>query len=250
MIGRKIIYKDTLTSTNNYVANKVLLGEMEHGSVILAGNQTEGKGQRASKWDSEPYKNISLSLFLEYANLSVNRIPSVNQFISLACCDFLREFHPDFKIKWPNDLVFGNKKIAGILVESQLDKFNIKYSIIGIGINVNQLEFGDYNACSLKSILEKDFSIQDLSFSLIERLNLRYQQFSSFQFDKLKMDYLQNLWLFDVEANFYSVKDESNFRGSIKDVDENGNLVVFNSDSDQIQIFRHKEIVFLDRKIG
>jgi BirA family biotin operon repressor/biotin-[acetyl-CoA-carboxylase] ligase len=147
-------------------------------------------------------------------------------------------------------LVFDNKKIGGILIESQLDKYNIKSSIIGIGININQELFGDYNACSLKTITAKEFSIQDLSFSLIERLNLRYRQFSSYQFDNLKLDYLQNLWLFDVEANFYSVKDESNFRGSIKDVDENGNLVVFNSDLDQIQTFRHKEIVFLERKFS
>jgi BirA family biotin operon repressor/biotin-[acetyl-CoA-carboxylase] ligase len=247
MIGRKIIYKDTLTSTNNYVANKVLLGEIEHGSVILAGNQTDGKGQRASKWDSEPYKNISLSLFVEYANLSLTHLAKINQFVSLACCDFLCEYHPGFKIKWPNDLVYDNKKIGGILIESQLDKFGVKSSIIGIGININQELFGDYNACSLKNIVAKEFSIQDLGFSLIEKLNKRFEEFSSFQFDKLKIDYLDNLWLFQEEKNYFSVNDQKNFTGIIKDIDENGNLIVFNTDLDIIQTFRHKEIVFLER---
>lgn len=248
MIGRKIIYKDTLQSTNNYVANKVLTGEIEHGSVILAGNQSNGKGQRESKWDSEPYKNISLSVFLSYANLSLSNLTTINQFVSIACCDFLREFHPDFKIKWPNDIVFNNQKIGGILIESQIDKSKIKSSIIGIGINVNQEVFGDYNATSLKNICNKDFSIQDLVFLLIEKLNVRYEQFIQFQFSKLKKEYLSNLWLFQEKSKFKITQTGETFEGEICDIDDNGNLIINNLNKNEKISFRNKEIVFLERR--
>jgi BirA family transcriptional regulator, biotin operon repressor / biotin---[acetyl-CoA-carboxylase] ligase len=248
LIGRKIIYKDSLLSTNNYVANKVLLGEMEHGSVILAGNQSAGKGQREAKWDSEPYKNISLSVFLEYVNLSLNNLAKINQFVSLACCDFLKEYHQDFKIKWPNDLVFGNQKIVGILIESQLEKSNVKSSIIGIGINVNQEIFGNYNATSLKTICEKEFHIQDLAFQLIEKLNFRFEQFNNYKFSELKSDYLKNLWLFQTKSNFKNSQTGEIFEGIISDVDENGNLIVLNLTTNKQITFRNKEIEFLERR--
>jgi BirA family transcriptional regulator, biotin operon repressor / biotin---[acetyl-CoA-carboxylase] ligase len=248
LIGRKIIYKDSLLSTNNYVANKVSQGEMEHGSVILAGNQSAGKGQREAKWDSEAYKNISLSIFLEYANLSLNNLAKINLFVSLACSDFLKEYHQDFKIKWPNDLVFGNQKIAGILIESRLEKSNVKSSIIGIGINVNQEIFGNYNATSLKIICEKEFHIQDLAFQLIDKLNFRFEQFNNYKFSELKSDYLKNLWLFQTKSNFKNTQTEEIFDGIITDIDENGNLVVLNLINNEQNTYKNKEIEFLERK--
>jgi BirA family biotin operon repressor/biotin-[acetyl-CoA-carboxylase] ligase len=247
VIGRKIIYKDSLNSTNNYVANKVLSGGIEHGSVVLAGIQSAGKGQREAKWDSEPNKNLSLSVFLEYVNLSLNHLVQINQFVSLACSDFLKDFDRNFQIKWPNDLIIGNKKIGGILIESQLEKSRIKSSIIGIGINVNQEIFGNYNATSLKNHLNKDYSVQDCMFLLIEKLNHRFEQFTQFKYLELKKNYLENLWLFE-KTSFYKItKNECVFEGKIKDIDENGALIIENISSNKILTFQHKEIVFLER---
>ncbi len=250
MIGRKISYKDTLNSTNNYVANLVLDNKIEHGTVILAGSQVEGKGQRGATWDSEAFKNISLSVFLHHVNLSVNNSFFLTQAISLAVFDFLSEFDSNFKIKWPNDILWKNSKIAGILIETQIEKgkfndFSIKNSIIGIGININQEKFGDYNAISLKSILSKELNIEELVLKLIQKLNVRFNELETFQFEKIKQDYLTNLWLFEKESTF---KEEENvFKGKITGIDEIGRLVLQNLDSKGVKAYQNKEIVFLER---
>ncbi len=250
MIGRKITYKDTLNSTNNYVANLVRENKIEHGTVILAGSQIAGKGQRGAVWDSEPLKNISLSAFLNHVNLSVNNSFLLTQAISLAVFDFLNEFDSNFKIKWPNDILWNNSKIAGILIETQLEKGKfsellIKNSIVGLGINVNQEKFGDYNALSLKSILKKELVIQDLVLKLIDKLNVRFNELEAFQFKKIKRDYLANLWLFEKESLFK--EEEIIFKGTITGIDEIGRLVVQNLDSKEVKAYQNKEIVFVER---
>ncbi|MES2588351.1 MAG: biotin--[acetyl-CoA-carboxylase] ligase [Bacteroidota bacterium] len=250
MIGRKIIYKDTLDSTNNYVANLINRNEIEHGTVILAGNQTLGKGQRGAVWDSEPYKNISLSVFLKHVNLSLKHNFYLTQAISLALVDFFKEFDPNFKIKWPNDILYNNSKIAGILIETQLEKakfddLQIKSSIVGIGINVNQEQFGTYNATSLKLITGNEFQVQELIFKLCEKLNERINLLENFLFEQIKTDYLENLWLFQKEST-YQVSDTS-FKGKIVGIDEIGRLLVENLDSKEVNAYQNKEIIFLER---
>lgn len=245
MIGRKIIYKDTLASTNNYVANLDLEGKIEHGTAILAGNQSEGKGQRGAVWDSEPYKNISFSCFLKHDNLAVSQHFILNQVISLSCVDFLNHFKAGFKIKWPNDLVFGTSKIAGILIENQLQKEQIKSSIVGIGVNVNQSEFGAYNATSLALLLDKELDIKDSVLVLIEKLNYWYKKLLVQDFATIQDAYLENLWLLQQKSSFED--SEGEFEGKILGVDSSGQLEVKKTDS--IKKYQHKEIVFLERSL-
>lgn len=193
--------------------------------------------------EAEPYKNITLSIFLKHDNLTVNEHFRLNQIVSLACVNFLNDFDKGFKIKWPNDLVHGNSKIAGILIENQLDKDKIKNSIVGIGLNVNQSEFGDFNASSLKNICFQEFNIQELILKLIHSLNEYFNVLLNKDYNFIQKAYEQNLWLFN-EKSLFKDKD-GEFKGQIIGISELGQLIVKKKSS--IFKYQFKEIVFLAR---
>ncbi|MGV3631507.1 MAG: biotin--[acetyl-CoA-carboxylase] ligase [Bacteroidota bacterium] len=246
MIGRKIIYKDTLESTNNYAANLHSEGKIEHGTVILAGNQTAGKGQRGAQWDSEPYKNLAFTCFLQHDNLAVQQHFYLNQVISLACAAFLNSTHPGFSIKWPNDLVYNTAKAGGILVENQLGGEHINSSIIGIGINLNQTDFGSYNATSLQLLTGKSYDINESALLLCGQLNFWYNELKLGKLDKIRASYLEHLWLLNTVSRFRDDKGE--FEGIITGTDESGQLLVQRETG--IQAYQNKEITFLERYLA
>lgn len=246
MIGRKIIFKETLDSTNNYAAKLLQAGELSHGTVIMSGEQTAGRGQRGAVWAAEPYKNLIFTCFLEYDKLSVANHQSITQFVSLAINDLLSFFGISTSIKWPNDIVIGSKKIAGVLIENQLESTLLKSSIIGIGLNVNQTEFGGFNATSLKLEKNEDFSIENVSMKLIEKLQSRFNQLQFKNLEGLKTDYLNQLWLKNQPSMF---EDETGiFEGKILGTDDLGRLIVEKYSEEKL--YDLKEIKFLDRNIS
>lgn len=243
MIGRKIIFKETLDSTNNYAAKLLHAGELSHGTVIMSGEQTAGRGQRGAVWATEPYKNLIFTCFLEYDNLSVINHQSITHFVSLSLIDILSFFGISASIKWPNDILIGNRKIAGILIENQLENSLIKSSIVGIGFNINQTEFGGFNGTSLKLENQKDYSIEDTAMKLIDFLQSRFNQLQIKNLIDLKNQYLKLLWLLNKSSLF---EDENGiFEGKIIGTDEYGRLIL---ERDSIsKTYDLKEIKFLDR---
>jgi BirA family biotin operon repressor/biotin-[acetyl-CoA-carboxylase] ligase len=243
MIGRKIIFKESLDSTNNYAANLLKEGLLMDGTVIVSGEQTAGKGQRNSQWYAEPYKNVIFTCFVQHVNLSVDSQDAITHFVSLAIVDFLIEKNISAQIKWPNDILIGNSKISGVLIENQLKSHRCISSIIGIGINVNQTSFGDWNATSMKLQTGTEYDIQQLVFSLIEKLQNRFQQLQEFDFTSLKNDYLKILWLKDKESEF---EDQNRiFKGTIQGTDETGRLLI--KSNGNVESYDLKEIKFLAR---
>lgn len=244
MIGRKIIFKEVLDSTNNYVANLVLGGKISHGTVIMAGHQTAGKGQRGAVWEADPYQNLIFSTWLEHENLAVDKQLALTQCVSLALCDLLLSFGLSPKIKWPNDILIDSSKIAGILIENQLSAQKLKSSIVGIGLNVNQNSFGAYKASSMSLLKKQTFNVQEISMLLIAKLNERYSQLISGQFTQLHADYLNLLWLRGIKSTF---EDKNGvFEGEIMGVDSTGFLILQTQNG--IQTYQHKEIRFLERE--
>lgn len=246
MIGRKIIFKESLDSTNNYAANLLKEGLLVDGTVIVSGEQTAGKGQRNAQWHAEPYKNIIFTCFVQYVNLSVDSQDAITHFVSLAIVDFLKEKNVLAEIKWPNDILIGNSKISGVLIENQLKSHRCVSSIIGIGINVNQTTFGDWNATSMQSQTGIEYDIQTLVFSLIEKLQFRFQQIQALDFNTLKTEYLNLLWLKGQESDF---EDQNGiFKGNIQGTDELGRLLIENNGA--LKSYELKEIKFLARNVS
>lgn len=236
MLGRKIIKLERVDSTNNYIANLLYDDKIENGTVILADEQTNGKGQRGAVWLSKPAENMIFSIYLSSANLSVKDQFVLTQFISVSVVKTLKKIGLKAVIKWPNDVLINHKKIAGILIENQLTGSSISGSIVGIGLNVNQIDFGELQATSLKLETGNHFSIQEFVFSLLNEINFYWKYIENFEYKTLKDLYLEKLWLLNQRAGF---KDENgDFEGIIRGVEENGLL----------QMERNGEIVFYDLK--
>lgn len=246
MIGRKIISKESLDSTSNYIAKMIESNEIVDGTVIMADYQTNGRGQRGTEWLSEPYKNLIFSCYVKHDNLAVNEQVSINQFVSLALVDVLDSLGISASIKWPNDILVGNLKISGILIENQLSNQGIQSSIIGIGLNVNQTGLSSFLATSILEQTKKEHVVGSIAFRLIEGLNNRFDLLKQRQFDRLKSEYLKRLWLFQTWTEF--IQNGNEFAGKITDIDEFGRLVVENEAGESTH-FSLKEIQFKLRNV-
>lgn len=224
MIGQKIIHLDTVDSTNNYTANLQKEGKIQHGTVILADEQTAGRGQRGASWTSNAGENLLLSVFLTPDNLSVNDQPALTHFISLSLIDFLRKIGISGKIKWPNDIYVNDQKIAGILIENSIRSARIAETIIGVGFNVNQRMFDGVRATSLSIQTNQHFQINDVLFSWILEMNSLWAELNKGNLVTLKSRYKEELYLLDEMAIYSDLTGE--FEGIVRDVDDNGYLIL------------------------
>jgi len=221
-IGRRVIRLESIDSTNNYTANLVRQGNLEHGTVILAVEQFAGRGQREAVWTVKPGENLTMSLFLDDANLSVDNQFILTKFISLTLVKLLGNYGVEAKIKWPNDIYVGNQKIAGVLIENQISGNFVKSSIIGVGLNVNQVDFRGVNATSLFNKTGIKRSIDEVMLSLIYNFN----QVIELGDDRvnLKKRYLDKLYRWQVEAKYEDANGR--FYGTIVNVRDSGLLVL------------------------
>jgi BirA family biotin operon repressor/biotin-[acetyl-CoA-carboxylase] ligase len=224
MLGKKIIQIESLDSTNNYIANLMNVGKIEHGTVILADEQINGKGQRCSSWLSNPGENLIFSMFLDTATLSVNNQFVLTEFVSISVCNALKKVGVDSVIKWPNDIFVNKKKISGILIENQIKGSNLNGTIVGIGLNINQAHFGDLNATSIKTEKGVFFSVQEFVFLLLNEMNLFWHLVQENNFKFLEKEYLNNLWLLNQKSIYNDIKGE--FEGISKGIDEIGRLII------------------------
>jgi len=151
----------------------------EHGTVYFAHNQLAGKGRMGKLWASEPGKNILMSVVID-TSLQKNRsLPGLNQWVSVACYEFLSQYAgEETRIKWPNDLYWGDRKAGGILIENTWRGNLWNWAIIGIGLNINQSHFeeGIGQPVSLQQITGKVHPPVDLAKELCTCLERRYQQ--------------------------------------------------------------------------
>lgn len=239
-IGRKIIRLESVDSTNNYVANLIKQGGIEHGSVIMAVDQYAGRGQRDAEWLSNAGLNLTFSLYLDDVNLSVNRQFILTELISIALVQLLSKFSIEAKIKWPNDIYVKRKKIAGVLIENQLSGKKIKNTIIGVGLNVNQIDFSMPNTSSI--ILEKGnrMNLDEVLFSFIETFNFIIKENYSGDDSSLRDLYLKDLYLINQSSLFIS--NQKQFKGEITGVSDGGLLIIKEKGTEKM--YDLKEIQF------
>lgn len=242
-IGHKIIHLDTVDSTNNYTANLIKKDKIVHGTVILADEQSAGKGQRGATWLSGAGENVLLSVFIAPDNLSVENQYVLTYVASISILKVLRKIGISAEIKWPNDIYVKRKKIAGILIENSLIGGRINTSIIGIGLNVNQVKFSALNATSIKMEKSEFMSIDNIVFMLIFELNTYWEKAQNGEIAFLRDEYLKNLYL----LNQKSIFEDSNgiFNGTIKGVSAKG-LLIMDNNGKEMQ-YDLKQIKFIDQ---
>lgn len=240
LFGKEIIHLSEIDSTNNFAAKLLSENLCQNGSVIMADVQTQGKGQRGNIWLSESGKNLLSSFIFKSDNLSVDRQATLTWATSLSLIETLRKFNIEAQVKWPNDIVVAGKKIAGILIENQLQGSKINCSIIGIGVNLNQTSFENLNATSL--LLETKKTVEPKSFltSLAQEMNLLFQFDNNS--DLLKKEYENNLFQMN-ELKRY-IDENGEFYGKIIGTSDEGKLII--EKSNKIETYGMKEVVFLD----
>lgn len=221
-VGSKVIQLTSVDSTNNYAAMLVSNDNAVHGTVILADEQTAGRGQRGMKWQSESGSNLLMSIILKHDNLSVDRQFLLTQVASLSVVDLLRKIGLSAQIKWPNDIYVQDRKICGMLIENNLSGAVIRSSIVGIGLNVNQSYFDLTTATSIKLEKGQSFPIQEILFSFIGSFNLFYDQLISSKLKDIEDLYKSNLLGYEQIRIFEDERGE--FLGIIRGVDPNGKL--------------------------
>lgn len=149
---------------------------MDNLSVIAAVEQTAGRGQGTHTWHSTPGLNLTFSLLYKPADLHVKDIIAITQAVTLGLRDYLLEKGVEARIKWPNDIWVGDKKICGILIENTLDGQKVRYSIIGIGFNLNETGWPPElpNPVSLKELTGRDYSPREELERLMEKICRRF----------------------------------------------------------------------------
>jgi BirA family biotin operon repressor/biotin-[acetyl-CoA-carboxylase] ligase len=224
----KWIILPTIPSTNTYA--KELLSNSEpvlNGTVIMAVEQSSGRGQKNNSWISEPGKNLTFSIILDTAFLPLHQQFSLNQTVSLGILDFLQKGYqvPAF-IKWPNDLYIEDRKIGGILIENIIIGNRHKHSVIGIGLNINQKTFPKNldRATSLCLFTDQALDLRVCLKQILISIENRLDQLISTQSFLLEEDYQSHL-LGKGQLRYFRHHDRI-FQGTITGVNRQGELKI------------------------
>lgn len=243
-IGKNRIEVERVDSTNSYAARLHEENPLFEGTIVIAKHQEQGRGQRGTSWESEPNKNLTLSLFLQPGFLPADEQFILNKVISLGVMELVASVCSDVKIKWPNDIYVGDKKIAGILIENSVSGNKFQHSMVGIGINVNQEKFSSSlsKAVSLKIITGNEFNLDKCLSQLCFFIEKRYLQLKSHRVGEIDKDYLNALYRFGEWVNG-AYKGEL-LTIKVTGVTKNGKLILQKQDGKEL-ICDLKEIKFL-----
>jgi BirA family biotin operon repressor/biotin-[acetyl-CoA-carboxylase] ligase len=240
----KVIKLDAIDSTNEFLKGLSNKQEVQNFTVITAENQLKGKGQMGAKWDSESGKNLIMSVLIKDFLFDNEVVFNLNVVVSLAVIRVLKKYNiPELSVKWPNDIMSANKKIGGILIENSIKGTGAITSIVGLGLNVNQVQFENLpRASSLALICNSFFDKEEILLGIVAEM------------EKMIADYdatASNLWeeytneLFKIGSpTAFSDENEINFMGIIKGVSSIGKLQILLED-DSICEYNLKEVQML-----
>lgn len=232
---------DILSSTND----EALDTRYVEGDVVWAEHQTAGRGQRGHTWMGGEGENLMFTMVF-----SPEFLPPVRQFflseaVALALVDAMRDYGIEAQIKWTNDIYVDDRKLAGILIEHKLLMGRMARSIVGIGLNVNQMEFDASlpNPVSMAQVMGRKFDRREVLGSVAEHLLARYERLRDGDLEALRQEYCHRLYRLD-EEHWFALPDGERFRGTIRGVDQSGGLLVEDR-SGVVGSYLFKEIEFV-----
>ncbi len=241
----KIRKLSAITSTNDYLKELASKTALLNYTIVVTDFQTKGKGQLYNSWHSEAGKNLLFSVLIRFEFVKIKSQTFLNFAISNAIFEVLDSYLPFIKIKWPNDIMSHKNKICGILIENVVKNDIIKHSIVGIGLNINQIIFPKElkNVTSLKIELLKSFDRDTLLEKIIKAIKKQVVLFENKQFDELKSSYIKNLYKVNKPAMFKR-SNNTIFLGKIINITNTGKLII-ELDTGKLEEFSVKEITFL-----
>lgn len=200
ILGLRFSVLDEIDSTNNYAMQLIENNQARHGDVWYARYQSQGKGQRGKQWQSEKDKNIHLSIVLKADEISISNTFYLLAAMALAARNFFAKYVYDdkkVKLKWPNDIYWGDIKAGGILIENKINGQNWQWSVVGFGININQEVFEGQisnKAISLKMITGIDFNVEELARELSNEAYAMYSIFLAGEYQQILKQYNSHLY--------------------------------------------------------
>ena len=252
-IGHPIKILDKVNSTNSFAFELIKQSAPSEGYLVWAKEQFAGRGQRGAAWSSEPGSNLTFSIILQPHFLSIAEQFQLTKAIALGIAGFVShclQDSTDVKIKWPNDIYVKNCKIAGILIENVLEQSTFKYSVVGIGLNVNQVAFDPSlpNPISLKLLAGREFDPEDCLKQLCSFIEKWYLVLRATDYQQLDEAYHNLLYRKGIWSDF-SLRGEI-IKGEIEGVNAAGHLILkkknaFTDSVDTIEINDIKQLVFL-----
>lgn len=241
-VGNFLVQEYGELDSTNTLAENLLQQELKDRMVILARRQTQGRGQAGNSWESEPDKNIAITIILKPEYLEAGKQFAVSMAVALGCYDFLCRHVDGVSVKWPNDIYVGDRKIAGILIEHRVAGACIATSLCGIGLNVNQREFlsDAPNPVSLWQLTGKELPLDQALEELLVCIDARYARICDYE--GLQKDFLACLYRAE---GVYGWRDSGgSFQASIAGLDEYGQLRLLDTEGKE-RVYAFKEVVYL-----
>ncbi|MDG2194561.1 MAG: biotin--[acetyl-CoA-carboxylase] ligase [Polaribacter sp.] len=241
----KIIKLDAIDSTNSFLKEMAQKTPLQNYTVVTASVQKKGKGQMGAGWVSEPHKNLLCSVFVAFDTLLVKDQVFLNYAVSIAVYNVLKEYElPKLQIKWPNDIMSDAKKISGILIENIIQSRYVRSTVIGIGINVNQVKFPQNlpNATSIKKSIHQEIDIDILLQKIVIALESTLKLVTASNKQILESRYIELLYKKNTPTMFRDDEDVL-FMGMVIGVSSVGKLQVQLED-DSVREFGIKEVSF------
>ena len=240
IIGKKLVYIPECSSTNSEALRFTDEQGIQDGMVVICRHQFAGRGQAGNRWEAEPGKNLTFSVVLENPS-DIDRQFHLNIAVSVALAQTIEKISgKQVQVKWPNDLIISGNKLGGILIENVLRGNKIRYSVIGIGLNINQGHFEIPNVTSLYLLSGINFDLNSLLADLLKELELFIDKLKSREFEWLKKEWLARLYL--LNTPYYFKAGTETFLGMITGIDEVGKLEVMVDG--RRRYFNFKEISF------
>lgn len=235
-IGKVYLQFDELPSTNDYALELLAKSKPPEGIVIRAASQSAGRGQFGSQWESQVGKNLLISIILYPNWLPASEQFRLSEATALAVWETINhalssekpaKALPKVRIKWPNDLCIGNRKAGGILIQNSIKGERLESTVIGIGLNINQLEFPEAlpNATSLARTSGLTFDPDAVAERLFACLERRYLQLKQGQSEAIRTDYHAHLLGLGAVRSF-ARPDGTRFQGIIQGVAADGHLLL------------------------
>lgn len=250
IIGKQIFFFNEIDSTNVYLLANEDTINFEEGCIVYTNFQKSGKGYATNSWQSEKGKNALFSILLKPGFLPISEQFKINKITCISIVNALESATKHkFSIKWPNDIYYKNKKIAGILIQNVLKANKLANMVIGIGLNLNQTVFDEKlaNPISLKQIEAKTFNIPAIIKDIVLQLDINYMNLKNNISSNIDSTYANSMYNKDKWCNFKKpIKNSyATFKGKIVGTDTIGRLQIEKEDG-STELFGFKEVEFLD----
>ncbi len=241
-----IVKFNAISSTNQVIKDLIKEKRAKNLTVVTAEFQTEGRGQMHTQWESEASKNLLFSMFVQFDDYLIRNQFYLTCAVSLGIYSVLDDYGiKNISVKWPNDIMAGNQKIAGILIENTLVQDYIKNAIIGVGLNVNQTRFSKYvpNAISIKNLLQKESDRDVILEKLIISFRYYLEKLEQKNYPFLKHMY-ENVMYQKGKIIKFEDQREKIFKAKILGVSKQGKLLL-EKEGNHLKLYDFKEVRFV-----